>query len=125
MKLAGSQTIPALTYRGQPFASARRVPRAITRLWARLSVAHRRLVVLTGGAIVAAGAAWTTAENPHASPAHGAVLIRVLIIVTLIVSGVYAQTSRMQARMGSKLIAAGFFSGVWLLNGSGNRFLFS
>jgi signal transduction histidine kinase len=51
--------------------------------------------------------------------------LRVAIIVALIAAGVYAQASKIQARMGSLLIGAGLFSSLWLLNGSSNRLLFS
>jgi len=77
------------------------------------------------GALAAAGVAGTTARNPLASPPGVAVELRVAIIVTLIGAGLYAQTSKPQARMGWLLIGAGFMSSLWLLNGSSNRLLFS
>ena len=47
------------------------------------------------------------------------------MIVALIGAGVYAQTSKIQARMGRLLIAVGLLSSLWLLNGSSNRVAFS
>ncbi len=85
----------------------------------------RHLTIALLGAIAAGGVGWTTSANANPIPAHGAVLIRVVIIATLIAAGLYARTSTLQARMGGQLIAAGFFSAFWLLNGSGNRVLFS
>jgi signal transduction histidine kinase len=76
--------------------------------------------------LAAAGAvAYLTAQNPEASPAHAAALVRVLVIVSLLAAGVFALTSHMQARMGALLIGAGLFSALWLLNGSSNQTLFN
>ncbi len=47
------------------------------------------------------------------------------MIVALVAAGLYAQTSKIQARMGGLLIGAGLLSSLWLLNGSSNRALFS
>ena len=47
------------------------------------------------------------------------------MIVALVAAGVYAQTSKIQARMGALLIVVGLLSCLWLLNGSSNRVLFS
>lgn len=65
------------------------------------------------------------AINPAASPHHISAAVRIAIIGLLVGSGIYAQTSHIQTRMGAWLIAAGLFSSVWLLNGSGNRAAFS
>lgn len=77
------------------------------------------------GMLAAAGVGYLTAQNPHATPAHIAVAFRVAIILTLVVAGVYAQTSRVQARMGPLLLAAGLYSALWLMNGSSSRIPFS
>lgn len=77
------------------------------------------------GAVAAAGVGYLTTINPRATPAEIAVTGRVLIIGTLIVTGVYAQTSRIQARMGGLLVAAGLWSSLWLSNGSSNPLAFS
>jgi signal transduction histidine kinase len=79
-------------------------------------------------ALGAAGAAWVgyqTATNPRAGPPHAAVLLRVAIILTLILSGLYAHVSRNQRSMGRLLLVAGFFSCLWLLNGSSGQIAFS
>ena len=85
----------------------------------------RRSATALVGAFAAAAVAATTAKNPVASPPGAAVALRATIIVALIAVGLFAQTSQIQARMGSLLIGAGFFSAFWLLNGSSNRVLFS
>ncbi|HEX5193842.1 MAG TPA: histidine kinase [Solirubrobacteraceae bacterium] len=77
------------------------------------------------GALAAAAVGYTTSRNHAASPAHLAVLVRVTIIATLVLSGLYAQRSEIHARMGSLLMAAGLASSLWLLNGSADRLLFS
>jgi signal transduction histidine kinase len=86
--------------------------------------AWRSAIVLLGGAS-ATVVGYATAVNPEAAPGHAAVPLRVLIILALIAAGVYARTSKIQARMGSLLVGAGLFSSLWLLNGSSNRLLFS
>ncbi|MBV9805772.1 MAG: hypothetical protein JO286_01255 [Solirubrobacterales bacterium] len=77
------------------------------------------------GTLGVAGVVATTSSNPQASPPGSAVELRIAIIASLIAAGLYALTSRVQARMGGLLVGAGFFSSVWLLNGSGDRVLFS
>src|SRR5438067_1641523 len=77
------------------------------------------------GAGAAALVAYEAANNPLAAPAHVAALVRILIIVILIAGGIYAQTSRIQMRMGALLVGAGLFSTVWLLNGSRGSLAFS
>jgi signal transduction histidine kinase len=99
-------------------AGARRLVDSIPLSW-RLSA----IAVL--GALAAAGVAATTAPNPLASPNGIAVELRVTIVVALIAAGLYAQTSKLQERMGALLVGAGFISSLWLLNGSANRVLFS
>ena len=77
------------------------------------------------GASAATAVALLTSENPAALPHGLAVEIRVVMSVALIGTGVYAQTSKIQARMGGLLIAVGLLSSLWLLNGSANRVAFS
>jgi hypothetical protein len=93
--------------------------------WEALPAAWRECAVALLGALAAAVVGGRTAGNPRASPAGAPVLLRVLVIIALIAAGLYAQTSRIQMRMGTLLIGAGLFSSLWLLNGSGNRLLFS
>jgi signal transduction histidine kinase len=94
-------------------------------LWTSVPVAWRRPGIAVLGALAAGGVGWATSRNPGATPAHIAVPIRVLIIATLIGTGLYAQTDKIQARMGGQLIVVGFVLSLWLLNGSSNRILFS
>lgn len=77
------------------------------------------------GALGAAGVGFAAAQNPAASPGDLAIVIRVLMIVALTSAGLYAQTSRSQARMGRLLSGVGLLSCLWLLNGSSSRLLFS
>src|SRR5947209_6107618 len=81
-------------------------------------------IALLGG-LAAGFVGYLAAENPAAGPPHAAPLVRILIITMFIAAGVYARTSKIQERMGALLIAAGFFSALWLLNGSANRLAFS
>jgi signal transduction histidine kinase len=88
--------------------------------------AHVPLAVLaTIGLLGAAGVGYLTAANPHAAPSHFAVAGRLAIILTLLGAGVFAQTARMQARIGLGLLLASLFSCVWLLNGSSDPLAFS
>jgi signal transduction histidine kinase len=84
---------------------------------------------LAGIAIVGASAATAvgllTAANPSAEPQGVAVELRVVLISALVAAGIYAQTSKAQARMGGLLVGAGLLSSLWLLSGSSNRLLFS
>ncbi len=101
--------------------AARRRPRL-----AAAPSARRRLIAISAfGVLVAAAVAITTARNPVAEPQGIAVPLRVIIILSLVGTGVFAQTSELQARMGRLLIGAGLFAAAWLLNGSGNPVLFS
>jgi signal transduction histidine kinase len=93
--------------------------------WELLPEGWRRSAILLLGVVAATGVGYATAVNPAAAPGDAAMPLRVLIILALITAGVYAQTSKIQARMGSLLIAAGVFSSLWLLNGSSNGLLFS
>ena len=88
-------------------------------------LAWRLGVIALLGVLAAAAVVATTSNNPQASPPGAAVELRIAIIASLIAVGLYAQTSRLQARMGGLLIGAGFFSSLWLLNGSADRVLFS
>lgn len=93
--------------------------------WQRAPLAVRSVAVGLIGAGAATGVAYLTAQNPSASPENVAVELRILIIVGYIAAGIYAQTSRIQARMGALLIGAGLFSSLWLLDGSSNRLAFT
>ena len=97
----------------------------LVRLWGSLPLASQLLVVTVVGAAEAAVVGYVTSQNPAASPAHIAVGLRIVIVGALIGVGVYALTSRNQARMGALLIGLGLFTGLWLLNGSSNRVLFT
>jgi signal transduction histidine kinase len=93
--------------------------------WHRMPLAWRSSAVALVGAGAATGVGYLTSRNPVAAPADVAVEVRVLIIGGYIAAGIYAQTSRIQARMGALLIGAGLFSSLWLLNGSSNPVAFS
>jgi signal transduction histidine kinase len=93
--------------------------------WHRAPLAWRSTGVAVVGAGAATGVAYLTAHNPAAAPTNVAVEVRVVIIGGYIAAGIYAQTSRIQARMGALLIGAGLFSSLWLLNGSSNRVAFN
>ena len=103
----------------------RRAAAVVERTWQSWPPAGRLYGTAVLGTVLAAGVAATTAKNPLASPAGAAVGLRVATIVTLIAAGLFAQTSKLQARMGGLLIGTGFLSVPWLLNGSSNRVLFS
>jgi signal transduction histidine kinase len=94
-------------------------------LWNSLPLTARIIMIGAVGAAEAAVVGYVTSRNPAATPAHIAVGLRVLIVLALIGAGVYARSSHVQARMGALLIAVGLYSGLWLLNGSSNRVLFS
>jgi signal transduction histidine kinase len=81
--------------------------------------------ILVCGALAASLVGYVTAQNPMAAPAHVAVALRVAIVVTLIVAGTYALIHPAQERMGRLLVAAGFLSCLWLLNGSRDSLVFS
>ncbi len=102
-----------------------RIDAGVARLWMSVPGPIR----LAGIAVIGAGAATAvgllTSENAAAQPASVAVELRVVVIVTLVAAGLYAQTSKIQPRMGGLLIAVGFIASLWLLNGSSNRVLFS
>ena len=93
--------------------------------WKTVPLAWRLAGIGLGGAVAASLVGWLVSLNPSASPAHLAALVRVLVIVSLIGAGLYAQTSKLQARMGALLTAAGFYAVIWLLNGARDRVLFS
>ena len=99
----------------------KRLSRAAVELPALLGSISVRIKLLVVGLLAAAGAASVaieTAGNPSAAPEHVAVPLRLLIIVALVLSGMFAYASRSQRPMGRLLIIAGLFSCVWLLNGS-------
>ncbi len=83
------------------------------------------LRTLALGTTAAAVVGYVTSTDPRAAPAHVAVALRVSIILALTLASAYAQTSTVQTRMGRSLAAAAGFSVLWLLNGAGDRVLFS
>jgi signal transduction histidine kinase len=93
--------------------------------WASLPLPLRLGATAIIGASAATAVALLTSENAAALPPGLAVEIRVVMIAALIGTGVYAQTSKIQARMGGLLIVVGLLSCLWLLNGSSNRVAFS
>jgi signal transduction histidine kinase len=102
-----------------------RLAAGLARRWERTPLGWRSAAIALLGAGAAGGVAYLTGRNPAAAPADVAVEVRVIIIVGYIAAGIYAQTSRIQARMGALLIGAGLFSSLWLLNGSSNRVAFN
>ena len=102
-----------------------RIDAGVARLWMSVPGPIR----LAGIAVIGAGAATAvgvlTSGNAAAQPAGVAVELRVAVIVTLVAAGLYAQTSKIQPRMGGLLIAVGLIASLWLLNGSSNRVVFS
>ena len=115
------------TGRGQTGVRGRvaRAVAVIVALWTSMPLFLRLGSVALVGASAATAVGVLTAQNPAARPLGLAVEIRVVMIVALVAAGLYAQTSRIQARMGGLLIGAGLLSSLWLLNGSSNRVLFS
>ena len=97
----------------------------VTGLWTSMPLPLRLGGVALVGASAATAVGLLTSHNPAARPPGLAVEIRVVMIVALVAAGLYAQTSKIQARMGGLLIGAGLLSSLWLLNGSSNRALFS
>jgi len=97
----------------------------VARRWESVPLAVRVFAIAVVGASVATAVGLLTAANPTAEPGNLAVVLRVVLISMLIAAGIYAQTSKVQARMGGLLVAAGLMSALWLLNGSSDRFLFS
>jgi signal transduction histidine kinase len=96
-----------------------------TERWKAVPLAWRLAGIGVAGALGASLVGWLASKNPSASPAHLAGLVRVLVIVSLIGAGLYARTSKLQARMGTLLTAAGFYAVIWLLNGARDDVLFS
>jgi signal transduction histidine kinase len=115
------------TGRGQTGVRGRlaRTLAGIGALWASVPLAVRLGGIALVGASAATAVGLLTSHNPAARPPGLAVEIRVVMIVTLVAAGLYAKTSKIQARMGGLLIGAGLLSSLWLLNGSSNRALFS
>jgi signal transduction histidine kinase len=97
----------------------------VARRWERTPRGWRSAAIALLGAGASTGVAYLTARNPSAAPANVAVVVRVLLIAAYTGAGIYAQTSRIQARMGVLLIGTGLFSSLWLLNGSSNQVAFS
>ena len=107
---------------GGPLA---RIVAGVAGLWASMPLALRLTAVAALGAFAAAAVGLLTSENPAARPPGLAVEIRVVMIAALIAAGLYAQTSKIQARMGGLLMFVGLLSSLWLLNGSSDGVLFS
>ena len=97
----------------------------LARRWDSVPLAVRVAGIAVVGASAVTAVGLLTAANPAAEPGELAVPLRVVLITTLIAAGIYAQTSRAQARMGGLLVAAGLLSSLWLLSGSSDRFVFS
>jgi signal transduction histidine kinase len=95
------------------------------RLLRRVPARVRLAGIAIAGALAAALVGYLSSSSANAEPPHFAVIGRVVVITTLIAAGVYAQTSRVQQRMGRLLVGAGFFSCLWALTGSSNRLAFS
>jgi signal transduction histidine kinase len=114
--LEGRESSPDLGARLEAWASER---------WRSIPLAWRLAGIGLVGAFGASLVGWLVSQNASASPAHLAGLVRVLVIVSLIGGGLYAQTSKLQARMGALLTAAGFYAVIWLLNGARDRVAFS
>lgn len=77
------------------------------------------------GLVAATGVGYLTAQNSAAQPADIAVLVRVLIIVTIAGTAVYAQTNMYHRRMAILLAGACVVTSAWLLNGSLEPWAFS
>ncbi len=97
----------------------------LERRWDSVPLALRLVGIAIVGASAATAVGLLTAANPSAEPRGLAVELRVVLISALIAAGIYAQTSKVQARMGGLLVGAGLLSSLWLLSGSSNRLLFS
>jgi len=102
-----------------------RIGAGVAGLWTSMPLPLRLGAVAVVGASAATAVGLLTSENPGALPPGLAVEIRVVMISALISAGLYAQTSKIQWRMGGLLIAVGLLSSLWLLNGSSNRVAFS
>jgi signal transduction histidine kinase len=102
-----------------------RIDPGVARLWKSMPLALGLTGTAALGACAATAVGLLTSENPAAQPMGLAVEIRVVMIAALIAAGLYAQTSRIQARMGGLLVVVGLLSSLWLLTGSSNRVLFS
>ena len=97
----------------------------LARRWTSAPFPVRAVVVGVVGASAATTVGLLTAQNPAAQPAGFAVPFRVILICALTGAGMYAQSNRVQPRMGALLIFAGLVSSLWLLNGSRDPVLFS
>jgi signal transduction histidine kinase len=85
--------------------------------------------VVSLGVTAAAWVGYETSLNPYAGPAAVAmpvrVALRVAIILTLILGGLAARHAHPRRAFGRLLVFVGFFSCLWLLNGSRNALFFS
>ena len=110
---------------GGPGGPLARIIAGIAAPWASLPLPLRLATIAVLGAGAATAVGLQASDNPAAQPAGVAVEIRVVTIVVLIAAGLFAQTSRLQSRMGGLLIGVGLLSSLWLLNGSSDSVLFS
>jgi signal transduction histidine kinase len=94
------------------------VMRGMRARWATVPLGTRLTLLAALGALGAAGVGYLTSLNEYAEPIGLAVVTRVVLVMTLVLTGVYALTNRLQARMGSLLVAVGLYAVAWLLNGS-------
>ena len=124
-----SSEIAATKAEAGPLGGARvrsvRARDELRRRWESVPLAVRVAAIAIVGASAATAVGLLTAANPTAQPGDVAVALRVVLITALIAAGIYAQTSKAQARMGGLLAAAGLLASLWLLNGSSNRLAFS
>lgn len=124
-----SQTSP-LEHATQPRAAGgpgafSRMKSGVARRWTSVPFPVRVVAVGVVGASAATAVGLVTGQNAAAQPAGFAVPFRVILICTLTGAGMYAQSSKVQPRMGALLIFAGLVSSLWLLNGSSDPILFS
>jgi signal transduction histidine kinase len=102
-----------------------RIDARVALVWTSMPPALRAVGTAALGACAATAVGLLVSQNAAAQPPGIAVEIRVVMIAALVAAGTYAQTSRMQARMGGLLIVAGLLASLWLLNGSSDRGPFS
>ncbi len=93
--------------------------------WATVPPGTRLTLLAALGGVGAAGVGYLASVNPFAEPPQLAVVTRVVIVMAFVLTGIYAQTNRLQTQMGWLLIAAGLYSVLWLLNGSADSVAFT
>ena len=77
------------------------------------------------GAASAGAVGYIVAQNSRAEPAHVAVALRVVIVMTFVAAAAFARSNGRRARLATLLVAAGLYSSLWLLNGSSDPTLFT